>query len=154
MGYSDADFSQDMDARSRSAYCFIWNNGAISWKVKKQNLVTVSTTESEYIALGECAKEALWLRKLIVDFYGELNTPTILREDNQSTIFVATNNANSQRTKHIDNQYHFVRDRIRSNEIKLVHVATGENIADLFTKPLGKIKFMQHARSLGLSVPY
>lgn len=152
LGYSDADFANDSDRKSISGYCFLVNGAVISWKAKKQSLVATSSTESEYIALHECVKESLWLRKLELELSGRnrVEAPMVIHEDNQSAIKIAHNEGSAGRSKHIDLRFHFVRDRIKSKEIELKFCETGKMIADVLTKPLGKNLFERHANNLGL----
>lgn len=150
IGYSDADFANSRDRKSTTGFCFIMNEGAISWKTKKQGLVTTSTCESEYVALGVATREALWIRKLETELIGAPTRPMVIYEDNESTIRVAHNEGSTGRTKHIDLQLHFVRDRIRSRDIEVRHMPTAMMTADILTKQLSKAVYERHARGLGL----
>jgi hypothetical protein len=150
-GYSDADFANGEDRKSISGYCFVMNGGAISWKSKKQGLVAMSTAESEYIALGEAVKEALWIRKLQTELMGQPQDAMIVYEDNQSTIRIAKNEGSTGRSKHIDLYLHFLRDRIKSCDVDIVYKETQHMIADILTKPLPKDSYHRMAREMGLS---
>jgi hypothetical protein len=150
IGYSDADFANGTDRKSIGGYCFIMNGGAISWKSKKQGLVTTSTAESEYVALGVAVKEALWIRKLEVDLVGVSNGAMLIYEDNQSAIQIAKNEGSTGRSKHIDLQYHFLRDRVRSGVVEIRYLETTAMIADILTKHLAKDAYVRHAQAMGL----
>jgi hypothetical protein len=106
--------------------------------------------EAEYIAASMATKEALWLRNLLSDF-GMVVSPVQILCDNQSAIAVATNPIMSQRAKHIDLQYHFLRDRIVRKEIALSYVSTKSNLADVLTKPLPYDVMMVCVIGMGLS---
>jgi hypothetical protein len=151
IGYSDADFANDTDRKSISGFCFIMNGGAISWKSKKQNLVTTSTAESEYVALASAVKEALWIRKLERELVGESDCAMIIYEDNQSAIQIAKNEGSTGRSKHIDLQFHFIRDHIKMEEVEVRYKATKEMTADLLTKSLNKDNYWRLAKMMGLS---
>ena len=118
IGYCDADYASDTESRrSTTGYVFLLNGGAISWSSKRQQTVAVSTTEAEYMAAAAAVKEALWLRKLMVDVYD--TTPSIkIFGDNQSAIKLLKNPVSSQRSKHIDVIYHFARERVARREVE------------------------------------
>lgn len=142
IGYVDADWAQNrVDRKSNSGYVFKYNGGCVSWCCRKQQCVSLSSTEAEYIALAEAVQEAVWLRKLMEDFDIKLQEPTIIFEDNQSCIKLVDSEKFSKRTKHVDTKYHFVRDLKNKNIIKLSYCPTDEMQADLLTKPLTHVKF-------------
>lgn len=150
LGYSDADGNSQEHRKAISGYAFIINGGVVSWRSRKQEIVTLSTAEAEYVALTHAAKEALWLRRFIHELTGSIITPTMLLCDNQSAIFLTKNENYNARTKHIDIRYHFIRSTIQDGQIELQHCPTTEMVADIFTKPLPASKFMDLAHSLGL----
>src|ERR1700678_354218 len=106
-GYADADGSMAEDCKAISGYAFLINGGAVSWSVKKQEIISLSTTESEYVAAVYAAKEALWLRSLISSLF-DIDLPTTtLFSDNQSAIALTKEHQYHARTKHIDVRFHF-----------------------------------------------
>lgn len=109
MGYTDADGMSQEDRRAVSGYAFMLDGGAISWSSKRQELVSLSTTEAEYVAATHAAKEALWLRSLVGELFGAMADPLTLFSDNQSAIAIAKNPQYHARTKHIDIRFHFIR---------------------------------------------
>jgi hypothetical protein len=142
-GFSDADWANDrLDRRSITGYIFQVNGAPISWCSKKQQTVALSSTEAEYMAACQATKEAIWLRRLLSDFGHPQSSPTILNEDNQSTIALAKNPIHHNRTKHIDVQHHFVREKVASGEIQIVYCQSADQLADLMTKALTKDKFL------------
>lgn len=108
---------------------------------KKQPTVSLSSIEAEYKALSSDTCEAIWLRKILEDVGETQQIPTIIRCDNQSTIKLKNDPIYHARTKHIDIQHHFVREKVKSKEIDLSCCNTNENVANIFTKPRGKAKF-------------
>jgi KUP system potassium uptake protein len=106
--------------------------------------------EAEYVALSDAAKEALWLKKLFLD--ADLKTKIEINEDNQSTIKTSQDVIRSDRSKHIDTRYHFIRDRISKKEFLITYCPTQDMVADIFTKPLPRATFQKHVTNLGLRV--
>jgi hypothetical protein len=160
IGYSDANWGGDLETRrSTSGYVFYVAGGTVSWLSKKQATVALSSTEAEYMALTQAAKEAIWLRRLLADLRFEgpnrgqepcRMSPTLIYEDNQSSIALAKNPVHHVRSKHIDIQFHFIRDKVSSGEIELVYTPTDEMVADAMTKPLAAPKFTKYVEKLGL----
>ena len=130
-----------------SGYAFCMDGGAVSWNSRKQALVSLSTTESEYVAVTHAAKEAIWIRMFLGDILCPLRKPMVLYCENQSTIAVAKNVQYHAHTKHIDIRYHFIRESI-SREIIEIHYCPTENmVADIFMKAL-PVKTFEHLRML------
>lgn len=149
-GFADADGSMAEDRRAVTGYAFILNGGAVSWSSKRQSIVSLSTTESEYVAATEAAKEALWIRSLIGQVFAPLDGATTLFSDNQSAIALAQDHQYHARTKHIDIRFHFIRWVIEEGRIRLVYCPTDDMVADTLTKALPSLKVKHFARSLGL----
>ena len=150
-GYCDSDWGSDKeDRRSTGGYVFMLNGTPVSWSARKQKTVALSSTEAEYMALTAATKEATWLRHLLKDLGYEQPGPTVIYEDNQGTIAIAQNPCHHKRTKHIDIQYHFTREKIEAGEVTLEYIATEEQVADLFTKALPRDWFQSLVSKLGL----
>ncbi len=149
-GYADADGSMAEDRHAISGYAFILNGGAISWSAKRQEIISLSTTESEYVAVTHAAKEALWLRSLLMQLFPSALTPTTLFSDNQSAIALTKDHQYHARTKHIDIRYHFIRWIIENGSLRLVYCPTDDMIADVLTKALPSPKVKHFAAELGL----
>jgi hypothetical protein len=150
IGSSDSDWAQDLDDRkSTSGYIFIHSGGAVSWSSKKQPTVARSSAEAELIALDYCAREAKWLRKLeaVLKFK---TGPTVLMEDNEAAIAISDKHARTQRTKHIDVKYFAISDEVKEGLFDIQPVASADNVADAFTKGLGKIKFCEFRTAMGV----
>ena len=150
-GYADADGSMAEDRHAISGYAFIGHGGAVSWSAKRQEIVSLSTTESEYVAVTHAAKEALWLRSLIEQLFGTTLSPTTLFSDNQSAIALSKDHQYHARTKHIDIRFHFIRWIIEQGSIRLIYCPTDDMIADTLTKALPSAKVKHFASELGLS---
>lgn len=141
VGYADANWAENKESRkSNSGYIFFLNGGTISWACRKQSCVALSSTEAEFISLSEASQEAQWLRRLLTDLHQDVNTPTVMNEDNQSCLKLIGEEKFSNRTKHIDTKVHFVKDYIDKKIIICVYCPTDQMIADLLTKPLSFVK--------------
>ena len=152
IGYSDASYAEDKeDRKSTGGYTFMMNGAAVTWRSTKQKIVTLSSCEAEYVALSEAAQEAIWLMSLIKNVQNEkMEKPLIIFEDNQSTIKTANNMIQSERTKHIDVRHHFIREKVAEKRIEVKYLRTDDQIADIFTKSLQRVKHEKFTRELGL----
>ncbi|KAK8940855.1 hypothetical protein KSP39_PZI009825 [Platanthera zijinensis] len=150
-GYTDADYGGDSDdRRSTSGYVFTCGSAGISWCSKKQDSVSVSTTEAEYKASALAAREAIWLRRLVDDVHEEVQGPTLLRGDNESALKLVNNPVCHARTKHIEIDHHFIREKVLEGSLVVGHVRSEDNLADIFTKSLSKGPFQRLRGLLGL----
>lgn len=141
-GFVDADYAGDVDQRrSRTGFCFRLQGGVIDWSSKKQTAVALSSCEAEYMAICAAAKEAIWLRRLLEDLGYQQEQPTTLFNDNASAIRVAKDPACFSRTKHIEVQFHFTREKVEERKISLSYLNTRAMIADVLTKPLPAAQF-------------
>jgi hypothetical protein len=144
--YTDADFAADVDKRrSTTGAVMLMQHAAVMWLSKLQSIVATSTAEAEYIAAAMATKDGLWVRKLLGEIYGKVS-PLNLMVDNQSAVVLISQHTAGQsgRTKHIDVQYHFVRDRFQRGDVSVTFVPTGDQHADIFTKQLAGPEFRKH----------
>ena len=138
-GFTDARFQYDKDdCKSQSGYIFTLNGGAVSWKSSKQVTTADSTTETEYIAASEAAKEAVWIKKFITELevVPSIADPILLYCENNGAIAQAKEPRSHHRSKHILRRYHLIREIIDRDEVKIEKVPTEENMVDSLTKPL------------------
>ena len=153
VGFADADWAGDLDTRcSTSGYVFKVGTAIVSWNSKRQKTVARSSTEAEYVALSNAAQEAVWLRRLVAELRMSVDVPlpTLLYEDNNGAIELSKNAKNHNRTKHIDIAFHFVRERVQSEELSVVYCPTADMIADIMTKGLPKIQFLKLRDMMGV----
>jgi hypothetical protein len=141
-GYVDLDFVGDLEKRkSTTGYVFIIAEGAMSWVFKLQTVVALSTTEAEYMTTTQACKEAIWMKKLMEELrHKQEKIP--LYCDSQSALHIARNPAFHSRTKHIDVQYHFVREVVEGGSVDFQKVHTKENPTDALTKPVNTDKYI------------
>jgi hypothetical protein len=148
MGYVDSDYARDVDTRrSTTGWIFKFGGGAVSWRTRRQRSVTLSSTEAEYCALTEAAKEAIWMQGLMNEL-GLKQNEVPLFEDNKGAICLAKHDVYHERTKHIDIRHHFVRECVERMQIVVKHRSSKWMIADILTKPLSKELFRKHRREL------
>jgi Reverse transcriptase (RNA-dependent DNA polymerase)/GAG-pre-integrase domain len=152
--WADADWAGDPHSRrSTSGYVFMLNGGAISWRSKLQPTVALSSTEAEYRASTDAGMEIVWLRKVLHDLGYTQTSPTELRGDNKSAISLALNPVFHARTKHIELQYHWIREKVVDGTVVLKHYPTEDMTADIMTKALDKAKFLKCRAELGIIGP-
>ena len=153
IGFTDADWSSGNDRKSIGGFTFLLNGAAISWNSKKQSTVALSSTEAEYMALTQAAKEAIWLQRLLFDLGARKHAGEVgnIYINNQGELALAKNPEFHARTKHIDIQYHFIREHVDSGKITLGYCSTNEMTADIFTKALPQPAFTKHNLGLGLT---
>nr|CAD40526.2 OSJNBa0023J03.14 [Oryza sativa Japonica Group]CAE02400.1 OSJNBa0024J22.4 [Oryza sativa Japonica Group]CAH66059.1 OSIGBa0125J07.8 [Oryza sativa]CAH66155.1 OSIGBa0113B06.1 [Oryza sativa] len=152
-GYTDASFQTDKDDfRSQSGFVFCLNGGAVSWKSSKQNTVADSTTEAEYIAASEAAKEVVWIKKFVSQLGVMTSTsrPMDLYCDNSGAIAQAKEPRSHQKSKHILRRYHLIREIVGRGDVKICKIHTDLNVADPLTKPLPQPKHEAHTRAMGI----
>ncbi|PPQ91584.1 hypothetical protein CVT25_012512 [Psilocybe cyanescens] len=149
-GYVDADGNMAEDHHAISGYAFLLHGGAVSWTTKCQEIISLSTTESEYVAATYAAKEALWLRSLISQLFDTSLDATTLFSDNQSAIALTKDHQYHARTKHIDIRFHFICWIVENGSLRLIYCPTDEMIADTLTKALPSPKVKHFAAELGL----
>ena len=139
-GYTDADMAGDLDNRkSTSGYLYTFAGGAVSWQSRLQKCVALSTTEAEYIAAAEAGKEMLWLKRFLIEL-GIKQEDYKIHCDNQSAMDLSKNSMYHSRTKHIDIRYHWIREVIDQQLLKLMKIHTKENPADMLTKVVAQEK--------------
>jgi hypothetical protein len=151
IGYTDADWgSNPVDRKSISGYSYMLGGAAISWSSKKQPTVALSSTEAEYIAATHATRQAVWLRQLLHELFVPQENPTQLLMDNQSAIALTRDAQFHPRTKHIDIQYHFIREKLGDGAIYITYCPTHDMKADLLTKSLAKPRHKFLREELGV----
>lgn len=128
------------------------NGSTVSWQTKKQPADALSTVEAEYMALSSAVKECIWLRLLLKELGFPQNTASIIREDNQGCIALASNPKFHERSKHIDVRHHFIRENIANATVKLQYLESEKMPADGLTKALSSAKHEQFIKVIGLQM--
>ncbi|KAJ9544768.1 hypothetical protein OSB04_024475 [Centaurea solstitialis] len=139
--YTDADYGGcNMDRKSTSGHLQFLGNKLVSWASKKQQCVSTSTAESEYVAAASCCSQVLWMQSQLRD-YGLDYKKIPIYCDSKSAIAISANPVQHSKTKHIDIRYHFLKDNVEKENIELYFVNTEYQLADLFTKALDEKRF-------------
>ena len=153
-GYCDSDWGSSPDRRSMSGYCFALNpeGPAISWKTKKQETIALSTCEAEYMSGCLASQEAIYLSNLFRDMNicsrRTVSVPVLINIDNQGAMDLARNPVNHKRSKHISIKFHFIREKVANNDIELSYIPSGDNVSDMMTKPVPKVKLIKFRQYL------
>jgi hypothetical protein len=153
VGYSDSDHAGDIDtSKSISGILFFLDKCHISWQSIKQQVVAMSSCEAEYIAASTASTQLLWLATLLGDLLGRDTAAMELSVvDSQSALALAKNPVFHERSKHIQVRYHFIRDCLAEGSIKARYINTKDQLANLLTKHLGRIKFLELCSMSGMA---
>ncbi|KAI3771819.1 hypothetical protein L6452_02988 [Arctium lappa] len=148
--FTDADHAGcKLDRKSTSGSCQFIGDKLVSWTSKKQNCVSTSTAEAEYVAAASCCSQVLWMMTRLRDFgYNYKRVPIYC--DSKSAISIIANPIQHSKTKHIDVRYHFIKDHVEKGNIEMHFVQTDFQLADLFTKQLDEKRFQFLISKLGM----
>ena len=136
--------------KSTSGYAVFLGENLIFWSSKRQSTVSRSSAEAEYCVVANGVAEATWLRQLLREFRAPLHRATLVYCDNISAVYMTSNPVQHQRTKHIEIDLHFVRERVAVGDVRVLHVPTSSQYADIFTKGLPSLVFTEFRSSLNV----
>jgi hypothetical protein len=135
--YTDADWAGCPDTRrSTSGYAMFLGDNLVSWSAKRQTVVSRSSAEAEYHAVANGVAEATWLRQLLLKLKAPPSRCTLVYCDNISAVYLSNNPVQHQRTKHVEIDLHFIREKVTIGQVRVIHVPTTSQFADVFTRGL------------------
>ncbi|XP_047335705.1 uncharacterized mitochondrial protein AtMg00810-like [Impatiens glandulifera] len=142
VAYSDADWAGcPNDRRSTTGFCIFLGDNLVSWNSKKQQVVARSSTESEYRALAYTTADLCWIQSLLSELRVSLSSSPVLWCDNIGAAFLLVNPVFHARTKHIEIDFHFVREKVTRKQLLIQYIPTEDQVADIFTKGLSSHRF-------------
>jgi len=151
IAYSDTDLSGNPDnCRSTGGFAVCIGSGAAQWGSRLQPHVSLSSTESEYTIASKVGCEVMWMRHLFEEIGYDMARPSPLLLDNRSALQVLKHPEHQSTMKHVHRAYHWICDHVDHGQIAVSHVLGDQNPADIFTKPLGRLKFLLFREMLGL----
>jgi hypothetical protein len=131
------------DRKSTSGVAYFFGESPVSWLSQKQKVVALSSCKAEYIVAATTACQGVWLRRLLSDLMNKEEERVVLNIDNKSAISLCKNPVHHDRSKHIDTKYHYIRECVEKSKIKVNYVCTDDQLADILTKSLGRLKFLE-----------
>ncbi|KAJ9561064.1 hypothetical protein OSB04_006224 [Centaurea solstitialis] len=150
IAYTDSDHAGcKLNRKSTSGACQFLGDKLVSWSSRKQNCVSLSTAEAEYVAAACCCSQVLWMKTQLADFGYTMHRIPIYC-DSKSAIQITANPVQHSRTKHIDIRYHFIKDHVEKGNIELYFVESDYQLADLFTKPFDEKRHFFLLSKLGM----
>jgi hypothetical protein len=150
-GYLDAAYTNTDNYKLTSGYVFLAGGGAITWRLKKQTMIVLSSTEAENVVLSEAGHKACWLKNLYNEIGYKQSKPILIKRDNDGSITMARNPQFHKRSKHITTQWHWVRDLVEDEVINIESCQDPNQTADMLTKALPKPKHQTHVGEMGLA---
>jgi hypothetical protein len=149
--YTDVDWAGCPDTRrSTSGYAVFLSANLVSWTARRQPVVFRSSAEAEYRVVANGVVEASWMRQLLHELCSPLQRATLVYCDNVSVVYLSTNPVQHQRTKHVEIDLHFVRERVATGDVRVLSVPTTLQFADIFTKGLPSSVFLDFRSNLNV----
>ena len=152
--FSDADWAgDDDDYVSTNGYVVYIGNHPVSWSSKKQKTIARSSTEAEYRSVANTSSELKWIMSFLHELGIQLRHPPTIYCDNVGATYLCVNPVFHSRMKHVALDYHFIRNQVRSGTLRVIHVSTRDQLADVLTKPLSRPVFISFRDKIGVARP-
>ncbi|KAJ0625451.1 putative RNA-directed DNA polymerase [Helianthus annuus] len=153
-GYTDADWAGDKgDRRSTSGYFTLVGGNLVTWRSKKQKVVALSSAEAEFRGIARGLTEILWIRKLLTEVGFPPTEPTRIMCDNKAAIQISENPVQHDRTKHVEVDRHFIKEKLESGILELPFVRSEDQLADILTKAVNERIFSKCLNKLSIGDP-
>lgn len=150
--FSDADWAGDADDYiSTNGYIVYIGQHPVSWSSKKQKTIARSSTEAEYRSVANTSSELKWIVSLLHELRIPITRPPTIYCDNVGETYLCANPVFHSRMKHVALDYHFIRNQVKSGALRVVHISTKDQLADIMTKPLSRPLFTSMASKIGVS---
>ncbi|KAI3729916.1 hypothetical protein L6452_18588 [Arctium lappa] len=154
IAYTDADWAGCPNTRrSTSGYCVYLGDNLLSWSSKRQPTISRSSAEAEYRGVANVVSETCWIRNLLLELHVPTSIATLVYCDNVSAVYLSCNPVQHQRTKHIELDIHFVREHVTRGQVRVSHIPSLYQVADIFTKGLPLMLFTDFRNSLNIRPP-
>ncbi|GJZ08036.1 ribonuclease H-like domain-containing protein [Tanacetum coccineum] len=154
VAYSDADWAGcPTTRRTTFGYCVFLGNNLLSWSSKRQPTLSRSSAGAEYRGVANVVAETCWLRNLLRELHTPLSSAMLVYCDNTSAVYLSSSLVQHQRTKHIEIDIHFVRDLVAAGQVRVLHVSSRYQFADIFTKGLTLALLEEFRTSLSVRCP-
>ena len=152
--YTDADWAGCPDTRrSTSGYCIYRGDNLVSWSSKRQDTVSRSSSEAEYKGVANAVAETCYIRNLLLELKVPITAATLVYCDNVSAVYLSNNPVKHQRTKPVEIDIHFVREKVAMGQVRVLHVPSSSQYDDIFTKGLPTSLFNEFKHSLSVRAP-
>ncbi|GAA0162032.1 transmembrane signal receptor [Lithospermum erythrorhizon] len=138
---------------STSGFCVFLGDNIISWSSKRQATISRSSAEAEYRRVANVVSEACWLRNLLLELHHPLIKATVVYCDNISVIYLSANHIQHQRTKHVELDIHFIREKVALGHVRVLLVPSQYQIVDIFTKYIPFVQFTDFRDNLSICPP-
>lgn len=153
VGYSDSSHNVDIDdGKSTTGHVFYLDQSPITWCSQKQEIIALSFCVAEFMAATEAAKQAIWLQDLLGEVVEKPSKKVSIRVDNKSAIALTKNPVFHGRNKHIHRRFHYIRECVENEQVEVENVPRNQQRADILTKFLGRVKFEEMRRLIGVEV--
>ena len=154
IAYTDADWADCPDTRrSTSGYCIYLGDNLVSWSSKRQDMVSRSSSEAEYKGVANAVAETCYIRNLLLKLKVPITAATLVYGDNVSAVYLSKNPVKHQRTKHVEIDIYFVREKVAMGQVRVLHVPSSYQYADILTKGLPTSLFNKFKHSLSVRAP-
>jgi hypothetical protein len=151
VGYSDNDWAGDLNGKkSTTGLIFLLGGSVVCWQSMKHKIVAMSSCEAEYVVVATTSWQAVWLARLLSEILNKEIERPILKVDNKSTLSIIRNPVLNERSRHIDTRFHLIREHEATGQVNVQFIETKEQLGDILTKPLGRVRLLELSIKIGV----